>query len=90
MKLAEILDEQTGAEARLYLNLLYVSGWEQGKKYLGGHKKRKVELHNKEKVTTFDSIVEAVKEIKDSESSIKRSLRTGQGTKKGHVWKYKL
>lgn len=72
-----------------FLNMLYVAGYEKGKKALGGHRKRKIELHVTLKdPVKFDSITEASVLTKESVRTIKRALHSGIPTKKNHVWKY--
>lgn len=91
LKMVGLVDEISNGEFKPYLNMLYVAGWEQGKKSLGGHKKRKIELYDTRKniKIPFDSIVVASHTIKDSIRTINRCLQSGIATKKGHVWSYR-
>jgi hypothetical protein len=91
MKMMGWTDEYSNGFIRPFLNYAYVAGWEQGKKSLGGHKKRKVELYDTRKniKIPFDSIVVASHTIKDSVRTISRSLHSGIATEKGHIWSYK-
>lgn len=75
---------------RTALDQAYAAGWGEGRKSLGGHRRVKIELYVKDCLKdSFDSEKEASKITRDSESTIKRSLRSGIATKKGHIWKYK-
>jgi hypothetical protein len=90
LKFMNLINEDVNGKIRPYLNMLYVVGFEQGKKSLGGHKKVKLELYVWGVLKdSFDSEKEAAKITKDSETTIRRSLRSGIATKKGHIWKYK-
>jgi hypothetical protein len=90
LKAFELIKDDDCGHIRKHLELLYGAAWWEGRRSLGGHKRVKLELYIYDIFKdSFDSEKEAVRISKDSEMTIKRSLRSGRATKKGHIWKYK-
>lgn len=89
MKSIKLITEENGGYARVFLNALYVAGYEARAKEIGFRFQRKIELYIYDNPAgTFLGLEEAVIKSKDSGSTIKRALRYGIATKKGHIWKY--
>jgi hypothetical protein len=90
LKQFELIKEEDSGRIRLHLELLYGAAWWEGRRSLGSHSAVKLELYIYDVLKdSFDSEKEAVQITKDSGSTIKRSLKSGVATKKGHIWKYK-
>jgi len=91
MKAFEIILEDKTGKARIFLNQIWVAGYEYYRKHEVTHNKRKVELHTLDgtKIAEYDSIEEAAKDYGCRRDAIDTCLngRTKR-TKRGHIWKY--
>lgn len=91
MKACGLIDPDYAGEARVYLNAVYVASWEQCRKDLLAHNKKKVAQYNLEGelLNTFDSIDEAERLTGHKRDVIYESIRFERPTRKGqHVWQY--
>ena len=91
MKAFEIIAEDKAGEARIFLNQIWVAGYEYYRRHEITHNKRKVELYtlNGTKIAEYDSIEEAARDYGCRRDAIDTCLngRTKR-TKRGHIWKY--
>jgi hypothetical protein len=90
LKSFDLIKEDDSGHIKKHLEFLYGAAWWEGRRSgIGGHRKRQVELYVYDIFKdSFNSEREASNITKESESTIKRALRSGEATSKGHVWKY--
>jgi hypothetical protein len=75
---------------RVYLEALWVAGWEQARREFAGRTEKSVTQYDagEHKMEDFDSIEKAAKRMKCSRETIARAIRTGHRTERGHIWKF--
>jgi hypothetical protein len=90
LKLKELIDSETASELRMYFEMAFTAGWENGRYIFGECKERAVIQLNIEgkKIAQFDSQLKASKKVNYSDRAISRALKTGNKTRAGHYWKY--
>jgi len=91
MKAFEIIAEDNTGEARVFLNQIWVAGYEYYRKHKITHNRKKIELYTLrgKKIAGYNSIKEAAKDYGCRRDAIDSCLngRTKR-TKRGHIWKY--
>ena len=86
-----IIDEQKAAEARVFLNQIWVAAWEQRTKELSAHHNKKVIQYNRrdQEIARFNTIAEAARANKCSRDVVDDSV-TGRIkiSRKGYYFRY--
>jgi len=85
------MQEIRSGEMRVLLNAVYTVGWENRNKDLADKRSIPVQQLTKEGkfMEEFHNIQIAARKKKYARGTIYKSLRTGETTSRGHIWKYK-
>lgn len=92
MKLAELLTDDNCGEARIYLNALWVAAWEARGKVLADQRSLSIQQFTSDGkfLEEYHNILIAAHKAKYSRGTIYTSLNSGEPTRRGHIWKYKI
>jgi len=90
MKASGLIDPEHAGEARVYLNALWVSGWELGRQEINQHGNKVIGQYdaNGKLINTFKSLKESAKRTGFSEKGIYRCMKRETPMKQGWTWKY--
>jgi len=82
--------EVRSGEARVFLNALYVAGWEGAKHDTNNNCEKPVIQFDRtgKRITKYPSVTIAAKELKCTRDGLYKAIRKGTPTKKGYIWIY--
>ena len=91
LKLQGLVSEKANGEVKMFLEELWVAGWEKARtEFAERTQKAVVQLDTAEHQIGEDASIEkAAKRMKCSRETIARAIRTGNKTVRGHIWKFK-
>jgi hypothetical protein len=86
----DINGEVRSGEARLFLNTLFVVGWEEGRKSITHYSERPVIQFDKtgKRIADYSSVTEAARKLKCTRDGLYKAIKAGSITHKGHIWVY--
>jgi hypothetical protein len=86
-----LIKEDDRGQARLHLDRLYTAGWEERNKVWVDKRSLSVIQCDKEGklIQEYHNVIIAARKSKYSRGTIYTSLKTGNPTNRGHIWKYK-
>jgi len=94
LKLMEIISEENGGRARIFLNVIWVAGYEYAmrEERKNNNRERPIIQYdiNHKPIKEYRSIIDACRKLGYARNTvILRALKTGTLTQKRHLWEYK-
>jgi len=89
MKLQGLISEEANGEVKIYLNAVWVAGYEHKTKELGYlHRKGVIQYDaNWKEIRRFEGIKVASIKVRCDNLTIERAIKSGKLTRKRHYWK---
>jgi hypothetical protein len=90
MKASDLINPDYAGEARIYLNALWVAGWENGYEQINQHGNKIIGQYNREGklINTFKSQIEAAKKTGFTAKGIYNCMKRETPMKQGWTWRY--
>jgi len=90
IKMEEFLPTEYFPYVQAHLQRMFVVGWEQARKELCAHHKKRIGQFNKEGtlLNEFGSLREAAKKTGFKETGLYSAVLRGSCTRQGYYWKY--
>lgn len=90
LKLQGLISEEANGEVKIYLNAIWVASWEERNKGLADKRSIAVKQFNREGelIQEYHNVLIAARKTKYSRNTIYTSLRTGEPTRRGHIFRY--
>jgi hypothetical protein len=90
IKIISEIPEDCYSELRDYLKQMYVVGYDEARKELCAHNKKRIGQFNKQGhlLNDFASLREAAKKTGFKEPGLYSAVLRGNVTRQGHLWKY--
>ena len=90
MKMQGLIDPEYVGEARIFLDAVFVAGWEQGRLIADYHSNKKIGQYSREGklMSIFRSQKEAARKTGFTAQGINYAMRRDKPTKQGWIWKY--
>ena len=91
LKMKELISDDASGEIKLYLNALWVAGFESGAKSTFSHGEKTVIEYNSKhnEINSFPSVIIAAKRKRVDKTTLYKAIHENRATKDGHFWKYK-
>ena len=91
LKISGLISEGANGEVKIYLDALWVAGWEQARRENAARTEKPITQYDASghKMEVFDSIEKAAKQMRCSRETIARAIKMGRRTARGHIWKFK-
>jgi hypothetical protein len=91
LKFMGLVSENIDGEFKVYLNALWVAGWEQARKEFAERTNKSVYQYDINNIflKEYKSIQNAADQLKVHRETIARAIKTKKLTAKNHLWKFK-